>query len=396
MPKLILSDAFGEATSIRSHAAVDKRERVSSAITLVAAPIRAPQTSDSDSEDDRVEASEAECATESGMAELVKIERQLKAKRILDSTASQLVMAILTLFALFAADLWQLSFDRQGDEVLTALLLVCFAFFLIEISATILINPSYVKNIFLWLDVVALLSLLLDCHFVTAAIFPSDEVSMLYVTSVVGSNSEAAGGSDGSEVSGAGAARTSRAAKIGTRAGRISKLLRVLRVVRLFRLVRMFRLREQLRQLGLSERVEAAMHPKEGRGSAVRRFSLGIRNSVAAMWRMAGVAPDDISDSVGEGAQKEEKQVALSSRCTSAQIRNTSHFRTNPTLPFVFRPSQVRQTHHREQETAGRGRAARARALDEDRGRHDAKGSAGHSWYVGDIAAFGVPRGARL
>lgn len=116
-----------------------------------------------------------------------------KANNTLHSAVIQLVLLTATIVALFANDLNLIMGSRDTDFGVEVLILLVFFIFVIEMIISVLCVPKY-THFFLWLDLVASISLLLEVNFLLE--------------------------SGSSSTDGLSLAKASRAAKVGARAGR--------------------------------------------------------------------------------------------------------------------------------------------------------------------------------
>jgi len=127
----------------------------------------------------------------------------------LENNVMQAVSVICTIYALFALDVWVVLFTADEDEPMQVGLAVCFFFFGIEIVLQCVAAESrhFSYDLFLWLDIVATLSLIPDIPWLNAM----DPASSDYTL-----------------------ARLGRPARVAARVGRLGRLLRLARIIRLF------------------------------------------------------------------------------------------------------------------------------------------------------------------
>lgn len=161
--------------------------------------------------------------------EALKVESlntRIKARvyNFIESTGVIIFMMLITVFVLFSDDIRQVTVDRSKDEFFYYTVIICFAFFCIEIILTFYSKPDYRWGFFFWLDIISTLSLLLDTEWVSDLIFN-------------GSTTNTA-----SQKSATSFAKTARASRIGTRASRI---VRIVRLIRLIRVVKLYKASKQ-------------------------------------------------------------------------------------------------------------------------------------------------------
>jgi hypothetical protein len=166
--------------------------------------------------------------------ELHKRLRQAKLKYFLFSLIEGKVwtgvMFFLTIFALFATDVHNLTMPKSQDAILDWLMFMSLIAFMVELIIGSYVKPKYIGRLFFWLDLVATLSIVPDIGFLGEHI---DGLMGIEETS----DDTSIGNDDGSGV----IARAGRAARVGTRAGRVARLVRVLRIVRLFRIAKLYK-----------------------------------------------------------------------------------------------------------------------------------------------------------
>lgn len=132
-------------------------------------------------------------------------------RRGLRNNLFQGFMFLTLLVALFTPDMW-IILDIPSTSALDIILLVVIAIFLLEFAMQLLcMRRSYMCSIFFFMDLVGMLSVLLDMSMVVDAL----------PTAVGGSSMD--GALDGVVM------RAARTAKLGTRAGRFTKLVKLLR-----------------------------------------------------------------------------------------------------------------------------------------------------------------------
>mmetsp|Transcript_25175 Transcript_25175/g.72546 ORF Transcript_25175/g.72546 Transcript_25175/m.72546 type:complete len:938 (+) Transcript_25175:134-2947(+) len=119
---------------------------------------------------------------------------------------------ILTVWALCGDDLRLLLTHRTADPAFDAMVIFCIVFFSFEAVVSCFGKDDYFMSFFFALDLVSLVTLVLDLTVVAEAMFDSD-------------------GGDG----GTNQARSSKTARAGARVGRVVRVLRLIRIVKLFK-----------------------------------------------------------------------------------------------------------------------------------------------------------------
>eukprot|EP00945_MAST-04E_sp_MAST-4E-sp1_P001046 g1046.t1 len=136
---------------------------------------------------------------------------KLKVLAWLDSTPIEVMMMMLTVFALYGADIANAHGTKEDIVPMSITNLVVMIVFLVELGINSVCKPGYFLMGNFWLDFLAAASLIGDINFIADEIIPS----------------------------GFAAARAGRAARAGTKAGRLVKLVRLTRLVRLVRIARL-------------------------------------------------------------------------------------------------------------------------------------------------------------
>ena len=135
------------------------------------------------------------------------------ALRLIESTGFQAVMLVATFHALFAKDINMAIGDKSNDLFVDIITFCVILLFITELMISLCCIPKY-KNFFLWLDLAASISLILEIGF------------LMNVGSTVDSPDSL------------GLAKASRAAKAGSRAGRLAKLMRLIRLAKVAKLMK--------------------------------------------------------------------------------------------------------------------------------------------------------------
>eukprot|EP01006_Ploeotia_vitrea_P037438 TRINITY_DN66127_c3_g3_i1.p1 TRINITY_DN66127_c3_g3~~TRINITY_DN66127_c3_g3_i1.p1 ORF type:complete len:890 (+),score=492.79 TRINITY_DN66127_c3_g3_i1:75-2744(+) len=128
-----------------------------------------------------------------------------------------IVIVFFVLVAIFTNDVRLLLFDRSADAAFDVIMIVVFAFFMIEFAMNIFAVDDYVGSFDFWVDLLAAVSILPDVAFVWDPIVGQDSTGDFDSNSI--SNIQA-----------------SRAALAGSRIGQVVKLVRLVRWIRLIKL----------------------------------------------------------------------------------------------------------------------------------------------------------------
>lgn len=143
--------------------------------------------------------------------------------RFLDNQWVELSLTFFTIFALFAEDIRMLWTSVEADPFFDALTIFFLILFTAEICMSCVARRDYLLHLFFYLDVISLLSLILDLSWVDAAMHTWAE----------GGGGVSDGGGDASELSG-----MSKAGKAGSK---VARMLRLIRLVRLIRVAKLYK-----------------------------------------------------------------------------------------------------------------------------------------------------------
>lgn len=80
----------------------------------------------------------------------------------LEHQAVQLLMFLVTIYALFGDDIRLLAFPRDADGTFTILNIIALALFLLELLIASVGKPDYFNSFFFWLDLISTLSIITD------------------------------------------------------------------------------------------------------------------------------------------------------------------------------------------------------------------------------------------
>ncbi|CAD8111350.1 unnamed protein product [Paramecium sonneborni] len=148
-----------------------------------------------------------------------------KILKITESTPFSIMMAIVTIYALFGDDIRILSVDKQGDDVFFVLTVICMVAFLAEIILTSICKPEYIFNFYFVLDVISTITMILDLGWITDTWYSGDLSSAAQIKSI---------------------GTASRAAR---KAARVIRVIRLVRLVKLYKHARQQMEKEQQRKL---------------------------------------------------------------------------------------------------------------------------------------------------
>ncbi|CBZ51078.1 putative adenylyl cyclase [Neospora caninum Liverpool] len=138
--------------------------------------------------------------------------------RILDNRIVEVALMLLTFYALFGDDVRLLATPRSADPIFDAFTSIALIAFGLEIILSCIGKKDYLFHLFFYLDVVSLLSLVLDLSSVDEA---------MYVWAEEG-NSDAEG-------------EVSQATLAGKAGSKVARMLRLIRLVRLIRVAKLYK-----------------------------------------------------------------------------------------------------------------------------------------------------------
>lgn len=139
---------------------------------------------------------------------------------LLDEGKGVVVMTLLTIYVLFAADIQVWLCPIETDIVFTVLTSACFVLFMLEFTVFTFGKPGYRFSFYFALDLVATLTLITEIPYIWTPLY------------------EGLSGDSETFTADLSVAKAGKASRAGTKAGRI---LRVLRVIRLFRIVKLYK-----------------------------------------------------------------------------------------------------------------------------------------------------------
>ena len=138
--------------------------------------------------------------------------------RFLDHPITQIVMTVITIYALFLDDIRILCFHKSADNGFYFVTLIAMIAYTLEIILGSIALDGYFMSFFFWLDIVSTLSMIPDCGWIW---FP-------LMDSLTDNDSLQDRG-------------TTDIAKT-TRSGRVTRIIiRIIRLMRLFRIVKLYK-----------------------------------------------------------------------------------------------------------------------------------------------------------
>ena len=142
-----------------------------------------------------------------------KSQRRTQSRAALESNVMQIIMMLLTFYALYSDDIRLATSETpEHDVAMGAVAFVVFIVFVVELIVLCYAVENYFLSFFFWLDLVAAISMIFDVEFIMR-------------------DTGLAGG-------GASEARAGRAAKVGAKAGRIVRLVRLIRLTNIMKWIR--------------------------------------------------------------------------------------------------------------------------------------------------------------
>jgi hypothetical protein len=87
-------------------------------------------------------------------------------RKVLDHWSVVLAMSLITIYALFFDDIRVIAIPKTYDWPIEVLTVVFTMFFAVEILLAVFVKPKYFGSFFFWLDLVATISMVLDCKII--------------------------------------------------------------------------------------------------------------------------------------------------------------------------------------------------------------------------------------
>ncbi|CAD8078076.1 unnamed protein product [Paramecium sonneborni] len=136
--------------------------------------------------------------------------------RLLENMLSQVLVNLLTIYALYGDDIRIICFDKRADSTFDGITIFCIIIFSTEIVITSIVRKEYLNSFFFWLDIISTVSQILDITLFNVAVGLEGSVS-------------AKSGSD--------LQQANKASKTSSKAIRVVRLVRLIRIVKLYKAV---------------------------------------------------------------------------------------------------------------------------------------------------------------
>jgi hypothetical protein len=151
---------------------------------------------------------------------------------VIEHPYTQTILSLITIYILFADDIKMIATTKDADPIFSIICICIMIIFFIEFIISSLVIEDYFLGFYFWLDLVSILSMVLDIHWFYLAL----------VNSISGGSNNAQSIST--------LMKSSKGAKIGSRAVRI---LRILRIIRLVRITKLYKASEKLLERNLTK-----------------------------------------------------------------------------------------------------------------------------------------------
>ncbi|CAD8094231.1 unnamed protein product [Paramecium sonneborni] len=157
--------------------------------------------------------------------------RQRQLQEFIDGWGFSLLMAFVTIYALFGDDIRILSVNKDGDDIFFILTTVCIICFTVEILLTCIANPSYLFNFYFWLDLISTATMILDIGWITDHWY----------------------GEEGNVQNAATLKALGKASRTARKAARVIRVIRLVRLIKLYKHARQQIEREKEKKIILQE-----------------------------------------------------------------------------------------------------------------------------------------------
>ncbi|CAD8054540.1 unnamed protein product [Paramecium sonneborni] len=151
--------------------------------------------------------------------------------QLIEGWTFSIIMAIVTLYALFGDDIRILSVDKTEDDIFFILTIISMSFFSLEIILTSIINPNYILNFYFFLDVISTATMILDIGWITD-LWYGEEGDIGNATTI-----KALG----------------RASRVARKAARVIRIIRLVRLVKLYKHARQQYEKDQQKKIILQQ-----------------------------------------------------------------------------------------------------------------------------------------------
>ncbi|CAD8077335.1 unnamed protein product [Paramecium sonneborni] len=136
--------------------------------------------------------------------------------RLLENVLSQVLVNLLTIYALYGDDIRIICFDKRADSAFDGITIFCIIIFSTEIVITSIVRQEYLNSFFFWLDIISTISQILDITLFNIAVGLEGSVSA----------------KQGSDLK-----QANKASKTSSKAIRVVRLVRLIRIVKLYKAV---------------------------------------------------------------------------------------------------------------------------------------------------------------
>jgi len=133
-------------------------------------------------------------------------------RRLMKRRSYRGMMAMITVYALFADNIRWLFFNQYSDGYFSVLSAIVMGFFVLEILMKLWVKPTYKKSFFFWLDIASTVSLVFDITYICMRVVPASAIQTAQLI------------------------RTFRTTTIGSRAGRVLRTIYFMRIARAFKI----------------------------------------------------------------------------------------------------------------------------------------------------------------
>lgn len=101
---------------------------------------------------------------------LIKSKRIQELEKFLDSKFFQIIINVMTVYALFADDIRSAFLPKSVDNGFDSITIVCMVLFTIEIILSVITKEKYFNSFFFWLDIISTISLIFDLKWFQSAV----------------------------------------------------------------------------------------------------------------------------------------------------------------------------------------------------------------------------------
>ncbi|CAD8047286.1 unnamed protein product [Paramecium primaurelia] len=170
-----------------------------------------------------------------------------KISHVVESLPFSILMALVTLYALFGDDIRILTVNKDGDDAFFVLTILCMVSFTLEIIFTCICKHEYFCNFYFWLDVISTATMFLDIGWITDEWYSGDVTNAASIKTI------------------------GSASKVARKAARVIRVIRLVRLVKLYKHARQqiqqqqqkALLRQLLRQAQISQEEKMKQQQKQ-------------------------------------------------------------------------------------------------------------------------------------